>query len=193
MWIRKISGGLVLLGICASASAQAQGYYDFGSIPGVAEQPTVDINLNQTLLGFVFSGLTAQNPELAELSQGLRGVRVRVYETLRNSNRVGEFIDTTSATLESQGWQRVVYVQDEGSKARIYLQMTEDEISGMTVMVVDNSEAVFINIVGSINPEKLALLASQMGAGGAFDAMSGMNFSFPAAGMPVAQPGAATP
>jgi hypothetical protein len=191
MWIRKISGGLVLLGICTGASAQ--GYFEFGDIPGVSEQPKVDINLNEVLLGFVLNGLRGQNPEAAELLEGLHGVRVRVYETLRNSDRVGDFIDDASGSLEAQGWQRIVYVQDEGSKVRIYLQMTEEEVSGMTVMVVDQKDAIFMNIAGSIDPEKLATLAAQVGASDALGAMGGANFSFPGSSLPAAQPAAEAP
>ncbi|MGW8368062.1 MAG: DUF4252 domain-containing protein [Gammaproteobacteria bacterium] len=188
MWIRKISGGVVLLGICAGASAQ--GYFDFGEIPGVSEQPKVDINLNEVLLGFVLNSVGAQNPEAADFLRGLHGVRVRVYETLRNSDQVGDFIDDASGTLEAQGWQRVVYVQDEGSKVRIYLQMTEEEVSGMTVMVVDQSDAIFMNIAGSIEPDKLAALASHFGAGDALGAMTGANFALPGA---VAEPASDAP
>jgi hypothetical protein len=49
----------------------------------------------------------------------------------------------------------VVSAQDEGSKVRIHTQMTDQEISGMTVMVTDGSEAIFINIDGSISAEDL--------------------------------------
>jgi hypothetical protein len=43
--------------------------------------------------------------------------------------------------------------------------MKDKQMTGMTVMVIDDSEAVFINIAGSIDPAQLGRVARMMGAG----------------------------
>lgn len=153
MWIRKIVAGCVLLSL--NAVSNAQGYFDFGEIPGVGDQPAVDININSVMIGFIMAAAREADPDAADLLSGLQGIRVRVFNDVRNARQIDDFIDDVTETLESAGWQRVVFVQDEGSKARIHMRMTDDAVSGMTVMVFDGSDVVLINVAGSISAADL--------------------------------------
>ena len=89
--------------------------------------------------------------------------------------------NTTAQSLyEAAGWQRLVYVEDEGEKVRIYAKLEGQRMVGMTVMVVGDDEgdetagetsdgpgdAVFINIAGDIDPAKLGRIASEVGVDG---------------------------
>jgi hypothetical protein len=57
----------------------------------------------------------------------------------------------------------MVYIQDGEDKVRIYVKREEANLSGMTVMVVDASDAVFLNIAGSITPEQLGRVVAAVG------------------------------
>jgi hypothetical protein len=160
MAIRKIITAVVV--VIFSTGAVAQGAFDFGDIPGVNQQPMVDVNLNQTMLGFVRTMAGPANPEAADLLAGLRSVRVRVYGAQSNARQFNNFIDNVTEALEGTGWLRVVYVQDGDAKVRMHMQMTEEEVSGLTVMVIDDSEAVFINIDGSISAEDLGKVMAML-------------------------------
>lgn len=160
MAIRNLIIALVAIG--AGSPALGQGFFDFGQIPGVGE-PSVQIDLDPWLLGFVGEATRSGDPATADLLAGLSGVRVRIYESMRDAVAVAGFVDKASQALESDGWQRMVYIQDGDDKVRIYVKRDEDALSGMTVMVVDASDAVFLNIAGSITPEQLGRVVAAVG------------------------------
>ena len=169
--------------VLTAGSAGAQGYFDFSDIPGVGPEPTVQIDLNAAMLGFVTAAAGASGEsEAADLLAGIEGVRVRVYEELEDPVAVTAFVDDTSEVLERDGWQRVVYVQDEDERVRIYLKADDNDISGMTLMVTDHGEAVFINILGRIRPEMLGHLANTMGFGDVIDGFAVGALGAPPAG-----------
>jgi hypothetical protein len=160
MAIRKLI--IALLVLYTGLQATAQGLFDFGQIPGVGE-PSVQIDLDPWLLGFVGEATRPGDPATADLLAGLSGIRVRIYESMRDAAAVAGFVDDASQALESDGWQRMVYIQDGEDKVRIYVKREEANLSGMTVMVVDASDAVFLNIAGSITPEQLGRVVAAVG------------------------------
>ncbi|HEX6998045.1 MAG TPA: DUF4252 domain-containing protein [Gammaproteobacteria bacterium] len=161
--------------LCAPwAGALAQGFFDFDSVPGLPDAPTVQIDLNGALLAFV-SGATraAGDAETADMLRGLEGVRLRVYESLEDADAVNAFVDDASGRLEREGWQRVVYVQEGGEKVRVYARMEGEQVNGLTLMVVDAAEAVFMNVAGPLDPEQLGRLAGAVGVGDVIGELAG--------------------
>ncbi|MEX0601036.1 MAG: DUF4252 domain-containing protein, partial [Rhodothermales bacterium] len=60
--------------------------------------------------------------------------------------------------LEAQGWETVVRVREEDQRVNVYMKVRDDVIAGLVVMVLepdDEEGAVFVNIVGDINPEQI--------------------------------------
>lgn len=162
----------MIIATCAavafSGSAAAEEFFDFGRIPGVADEPNVEVDLNAALLAFVTEAAKTSDANVADAISGLDNVRVRVYEDLKDPAAVGAFVDDSSKRLERAGWQRTVYVADEDDKVRVYVKMKDRHVSGMTVMVTDEDEAVFMNISGEIDPAQLGRLARVMGVGDVF-------------------------
>lgn len=169
MWSRIVCTALITFGLAADAPAQPSptppGFFDFGQIPGVQE-PNVQIDLNQALLRFAAAATREDDPETADMIAGLDGLQLRVYEELQDAAAVSSFVDRTSAALEQQGWSRIVFVQDGEEKVRIYGRLEGDVMQGMTILVVDASEAVFINIAGIIDPARLGEMAGAVGIAG---------------------------
>lgn len=162
MLIRKLAIAGIAMG--TGATAFAQDYFDFGQIPGLPAQPAVQIEVNPMILGFLTETARATDPAAAELLENLEGVRVRVYKTIEDIADVTDYIDDASEQLERANWQQVVTV-DEGGHVRVYMQATSEAITGVTAMIVSDTEAVFVNIAGSITPQQLAMVANQLGAG----------------------------
>ena len=160
---RIVIAALIAVGACASAAAQE--FFDFGKIPGVPDEPNVEVDLNAALLAFVTEAAKTSDADVADAISGLDGVRVRVYEDLEDPATVGSFVDDSSKRLERAGWQRTVYVADDDDKVRVYVKMKDQHVSGMTVMVTDGDEAVFMNISGQIDAAQLGRLARMMGVG----------------------------
>jgi hypothetical protein len=158
-----------LLAVGACGNALAQDYFDFGRIPGVPDEPNVQVDLNAPLLAFVSAAAKTADVEGAEVISSLDGVRVRVYQKLNDAKAVAAFVEDASKRLERAGWSRTVYVVDEENRVRIYVKLKDNRMSGMTVMVLDDSEAVFMNISGAIDPEQLGRLARTVGVGDVFD------------------------
>lgn len=161
MTTRWLLGALALI----AGAANAQGYFDFDSVPGLGGEAKVQIDLNQQMVGFVIAATqAAEESEAANVLSGIEGVRVRVYDDIEDPEAVLEFIDDSSGRLERDGWQRAVYVQDDEGRVRVYIKFDDTRMAGLTVMVAGHSdEAVFINVVGQIDPVTLGKLANTMG------------------------------
>jgi len=160
MMIRKIITGCAV--VVFSGTAAAQGSFNFDDIPGVNEEPAVAIDINETMMAFFVTAAGIADPEGADMLRGLRSISLRVYHDRDNTRQFNNFIDDVTDELRDSGWLAVVSAQDEGSKVRIHTQMSDQEISGMTVMLTDGTEAVFINIDGSISAEDLGRVMAMM-------------------------------
>ena len=169
------SGSVLLLGgLLAAATATAQGDFPFAEIPGLDEEPTIQIDLNPALMNFVTEAAKGAEGEAAAALEGITNVRVRVYEGI--SDDIGDvikFVDDTTTRLERDGWDAVVRVNEDGERVRMYMKLgTNGTVSGLTVMVIDSGggdEAVFINVAGAIEPARLGRIAAAIGMDGMFD------------------------
>jgi len=180
MWKRSI----LILALCLGSSwavaqnnnaSSSPGYFDFGRIPGVVDEPKVQIDLNPIMLGFMAGALKEKNAESASVLEGIRGIKVFVYELTQGRDQVRSFIDDIGNRLEGESWMRMIYVDSEDSKVRIHVRpgVNGASISGMTLMVLsDDDDAVFMNIVGDINPSKLGQIASSVGFKNLLDDLS---------------------
>ena len=103
--------------------------------------------------------------EAGELLKGLERVRVNVVG-LDDENRadIQERVTAIRSKLDEEGWDPIVTVKDKGDDVAVYLKMRgEEAVEGIVVTVLDgNKEAVFINIVGNIQPEKIAMIGEKL-------------------------------
>jgi hypothetical protein len=110
--------------------------------------------------------LDASNQEL-ELSEriligvldDLQGVRLRIYEVENNSQVFEQAIDDSIASLKQKNWQTLLSVQEDDK--HIVVMQAEDEglISGLSVLLSTPENAFFMNLVGQLNPQSIALIA----------------------------------
>lgn len=142
------------------------GFVDFGKFaPPSGGGQFVEVNVKAQLLGLAARLIEKQEPEVAALLRDLKGVRVNVVG-VDDANRADleERIRKIRVALDEAGWQRVVTVQDKDENVGVYLkQRGEEAIDGVVVTVIDGGkEAVFVNVVGDIRPEKLAVLGEKL-------------------------------
>ncbi len=150
--------GLVLA-VPATAQEDAlkglPGYVDFGELQGVYGEPKVMINLGGSILKFV-GGMTKDDPEAAALMDKLKGVRINVYSIDGNPDAALQKVSQIKGMLQTGSWEPIVQVNDDGEQVQIFIKFSGDLMEGLTVMAVDETEAVFINIIGQMDPAQLS-------------------------------------
>ena len=52
----------------------------------------------------------------------------------------------------------MVQVKEEGEEVQIFMKGDDSGMQGLTVMTVNEEEAVFINIIGEIDPSQLDMV-----------------------------------
>jgi hypothetical protein len=131
------------------------GYVDFGELNSIFGEPSVQISIGASLLGLVSSLSAEDDPEAAELFKKLKGVRVNVFETETMDAAAVDLVKEISGKLSSQGWESVIMVNSADEQVRVFMKISENTVDGITVMAVEQDEAVFVNVIGNINPDEL--------------------------------------
>ena len=159
--VTKILTGLFCSLLALPAMAQEDelkdlpGYVDFGDLSATYGEPKITINLGGTMLGFVGMMSSAESPETSELISKLKGIRVQIYSMDEDASAAKNQFGKTKKGLKSSGWEPIVQINEDDEQVLVYMKMEDDNMEGMTVMVVDDEEAVFVNIIGQLNPAEL--------------------------------------
>jgi hypothetical protein len=157
------SGLAIGLGALLALPAMAQedalkafpGYVDFGELNSIFGEPSVQISIGASLLGLVGALSAEDDPEAAELFRKLKGVRVNVFETEGMAAGAVDFVKSISSSLGERGWESVVTVNSADEQVRVFMKINGEAVDGITVMAVKDTEAVFVNVIGNINPSEL--------------------------------------
>jgi len=148
-----------------AAESASAGYVDFGKfIAADHDGKYVEVNIKENLLAFTAAIAKTQEPDLAKLIGGLKLIRVNVVGVdEKNRGDVTARIGKVRTELEAQGWERTVTVRDNGDDVAIFVKSGKGSvIEGLVVTVLGrNQEAVFVNIVGNIDPEQIATNAAK--------------------------------
>ncbi len=152
-------GLLSMLALPAIAQEDAlkdfPGYVDFGELTSMFGEPTVQIAVGGSLLGLVSALSARENPQAAELFKRLHGVRVSVFENPSMTDSAVEFVKAISSKLSQQGWESVVTINSDDEQVRIFMKFNGDKVEGITVMALEEDEAVFVNVIGDLKPAEL--------------------------------------
>ena len=156
-WMTAALAAMLALPAMAQEDAlkDLPGYVSFGELSSVYGEPKVMINLGGTILKFV-GAAAKDDPEAAMIMSQLKGVRINVYSTEGNPAAALEQVNPVKGMLQSQQWEPIVQVNEDGEQAQIFLKMEGEAMQGLTVMAVNEEEAVFINIIGQLDPAQLS-------------------------------------
>jgi hypothetical protein len=132
------------------------GYVDFGDLSATYGEPKITINLGGTMLNFVGMMSSSESPETSEMISKLKGIRVQIYSLDENVDAARDQFGKTKSSLKSSGWEPIVQVNEDDEQVLVYMKSIDGNMEGMTVMVVDEEEAVFVNVIGQLNPAELA-------------------------------------
>ncbi len=171
----KIIKRISIISICiatvlfsVSVIAAPKGQVEFDDLSPHYGEPTVEINLSSGLMNMVASFAKHEDPEIGKILAGLEFIKIRVYNLNGEVDQANLMIDKVSKKLKSENWESLVTVNDyeDHEQVRIFSKTTNEVIDGVVVMVVspekEGGEAVFINIVGEIDPNKIAKITETL-------------------------------
>jgi ribosomal protein L29 len=155
---------LALVTSGAAAQDQDPGYFPIERLDIIPDDEVkIDINLQGAMLRMI-AAVEKNEPELGELVAGLERIRVRMGEIdPGRAKEVRAAIARATTELEEEGWQMIVRARGEGEDVALYVKERPgddgSDIAGLTLFVIIDEEQVgMINIVGRIDPERIAEL-----------------------------------
>ena len=176
--------GLLVLGMLGSVRAETDakklpGYADFDpkEVFGLTK-PVVQVFVDRPLLKMASAVVQREEPEVAELLSKIQLVRVQVFSIEGDqAKRLGQKASDMEERLKKDGWTTVVRVREEDQAVNVLLKTVKDTIAGLLVFVIEEKEAVFVNIAGEIEPAMLANLGGGFNVG--FDMEKFSNIKLP--------------
>ena len=162
----KLATGVITMLLALSAVAQEDelktmpGYVAFESLDEVYGEPRVRVNVGGFLLSLM-SKAAKNDPEAAAILEGLEGVRINVYSTGGEVAPAIDQIQNAKNMLSNQNWEPIIQVNEDRQNVQVFIKANGEGVQGLTVMAVDADDAVFVNILGSIDPENLGAIMDQ--------------------------------
>jgi len=92
------------------------------------------------------------DPQVRDMLRSLDGVRVRVYEVNGNVQHVAQRLQDMDQHLRKDGWEPVALTREDGEKTRLLVKTRHRMILGLTLLSVDEGEAVVVNVMGDLDP-----------------------------------------
>jgi hypothetical protein len=140
---------------------------NFDSLANKAVQ-TVDITLDRNLLSLASGFLDSSKPDENDVKQlvaGLQGIYVRSYTFEKDYAYPTGDVEFVTQQLTRPGWQRLVQVHNvkEQTNVDIYLCATQGNAKGLAIIASKPREFSIVNIVGSIDLQKLHRLEGKFG------------------------------
>lgn len=159
---------MTVAALTAFGSVQAgnreAGFVDFGRFTPSSGAEFVEVNVNSNLITMVTNFAKKQEPQVAEVLAGLKSIRVNVLGVNdENRDEIVSKVKSIRSQLDGSGWERLVTVIKGDEDVGVYMKMRGPEaVEGVVVTVLKGHEqAVFVNIVGDIRPDKLAMVGER--------------------------------
>jgi hypothetical protein len=143
------------------------GYLDLATVEQWFDaEPWLEVNIKGALLNLIVGAAEAEDdPELTSILSKLKAIEVRGYPlTSQNFDDIDRHTRQLAGRLESQGWETVVRLREDDERIHVFLKSNGNSIAGLVVMVLDPSDddgAVFVNIVGDIDPKEVGRIGQR--------------------------------
>ena len=137
------------------------GYVDLDAMETwFGEEPFLFVSVKGVLLELVAEASAIEDPDLADLLRRLKAVQVRGYKSSGvDMKAMRSRASSFTRDLEKKGWEPAVRVRDEEEQVDLLMRSNGNAIAGLMIVVANgDKEAVFVNIVGDIDPSQVARL-----------------------------------
>lgn len=168
--VALIVGALGAAGVCAQVGVTS-GRIEIDNLDrlGAKAAEMINVSLDENLLKIVPKAFDKNDPDemkAKDIIAGLKGVYVKVFEFDAEGvyDRQGD-VEPIRQQLKAPGWSRIVEVRSrrEGREVEVYLLNNGSRVDGLAVLAFEPKQLVVVNIVGTIDLEKLRQLEGQFG------------------------------
>jgi hypothetical protein len=131
---------------------------------------SVDVTIGNGLLKLASIAIKhekdAEGRQALEAIQGLKAIYVRSYEFPQDNMYSKEDVESVRAQLSAPGWRPLAQIRqryDEMEDVDVYVSTENDKINGFAIVATCPRKFAIVNIVGSIDVEKLAAIERRFG------------------------------
>lgn len=164
-----LTAGMLLISTAVHAQEARLRLQRLETLAGRATQ-VVDITLDSSLLRLAGGLLSDRQPEesaVRELIQGIREIHVRSYQFGTRGGYSDSDVQEIRQQLANPPWIRIVGVrsQGKGENVEVYVwrEKDNDRTDGIAIVAAEPHELTVVNIVGSIDLNRLVSLSGQFG------------------------------
>lgn len=154
----------VLLPLSSLAASPELKIPDFSNLRGKAVE-SVDVTVDGILLSIAKKfARESDDPDLAILSD-IKSIRVRNFEFDSDDAYSRSDIDAVRRQLSAPGWSQLASVRkrERQENVDVYVCVEDERILGLAVVAAEARSFTIVNIIGSIDIDKLAKLEGQFG------------------------------
>ena len=132
----------------------------------------IDVNLDENLLRIIPKKIITKTDEgktvdIGAIVGGLRGVYVRSYGFTNEGEYSEGNLAGVRTQLRSPGWARLVNIVKKKTgddvHVEVYMMTATGRIDGIAIIALEPKRLTLVNIVGTIDLEKLSQLEGQFG------------------------------
>ena len=126
----------------------------------------VTVSLDGNLLQLASRFLSSDDPDQAQIKKlvaSLKGVYVRNFEFEKTGEYQASDLEPIRNQLRDPKWKNIVQVRGHDNADVLLRQEDEHTISGLVVIVAEPKELTIVNIIGTLDPERLADLGGEFG------------------------------
>jgi hypothetical protein len=171
---------LMLLGcagyLIASSGVQSKPGYAKIDLPSwLSTETTVALNIGPRGLKpvrWVIKRLISTSDHQLDLSErliltvmlDLQGLQLRIYEVDDNRPVFDQAIDDAIISLKQGHWQTLLSVREDDKRMVVMQAGDQGMISGLTILASTPENAFFVNLIGHLTPESIAIIADSLAA-----------------------------
>ena len=162
---------LALAVVCTALPGFAQpGKLQLDNLDKLSSKASVvnEVTLDGALLGLATKAIQSSNDpddaDVREAVKGLKGIYIKNFEFDKPHEYSPEDVEAIRSQL-ARGWTRIVQSHDKRQDEldEIYVLKNGDKVEGVAILVAEPKELTVVNIVGTIDFDKLGALGGKLG------------------------------
>jgi hypothetical protein len=169
--ILKLFSLLLLILIAATpAWAQSTSRLQLDSLDHLTPKAsqTIVINIDERVLKLGAPFLKSTDPnevKIKELLDGVKGIYVKSFMFEKEGEFSEADVQVVRSQLNSPDWLKIVEVrsQKEGENIDVFIKTDNTKIEGIAVIAFNSKELTVVNIIGSVDMDKLRQMEGQFG------------------------------